>query len=71
MQFGLSAAPKIELKSLKYFFGQVGGWEEELKNKTNLSQSGGWGWSLGWAWQFLCSEIPHEMVPTNKLGNRL
>ena len=36
---------------LKYFFGQgwVGGWEDELKNKTNLSQSLNWSW--GWAWQ--------------------
>ena len=27
------------------------GWEDELKNKTNLSQNLGWGWSWGWAWQ--------------------
>ena len=30
------------MRLLKYFFGQVGGggggWEDELKNKTNLSQ---------------------------------
>ena len=30
----------MKLRLLKYFFGQVGGvgWEDELKNKTNLSQ---------------------------------
>ena len=37
----VGVGPKLELKLrlLKYFFGQVGGWEDELKNKTNISQS--------------------------------
>ena len=35
---------ELKLRLQKYFFGQVGGggwsgWEDEFKNKTNLSQN--------------------------------
>ena len=35
------AKVRVEAEALEILFGQVGlgGWEDELKNKTNLSQS--------------------------------
>ena len=35
------AKVRVEVEALEIIFGQVGGggWEDELKNKTNLSQS--------------------------------
>ena len=40
---------------------KVSGWKYDLKNKTNLSQTWGLGWSCSWGWHGKAPKIEEDL----------